>query len=67
MSEIFKPLSNEIYSDWINAIIAEKSDKLTMWEITFVEDMKNKLIARNCRLTERQHIALEAIYAEKTK
>lgn len=67
MAEIFKPLSNEIYLDWINTIIEEASDELTMWESNFITDLLTKLIRSTYKLSEKQHEILERIYAEKTK
>lgn len=65
MSQIFKPLDNKIYLDWIETIKTEASDELSSWETSFVESIESQL--RSGRLmSEKQHEILERIYAEKT-
>lgn len=62
----WKPLTQETYQSWIDAIIAEASDELSDWESEFVESV-NTYLARKGILTEKQAKILERIYAEKTK
>lgn len=62
----WKPLTQETYQSWIDAIIAEASDELSDWESEFVESV-NTYLARKGTLTEKQAKILERIYAEKTK
>ncbi len=65
MSEIWKPQSEEIYKHWISTIENEASDKLSEWEMDFLESI-SKYLDKKGTLTEKQAKILERIYAEKT-
>ena len=66
MAEMWKPQSTETYQQWVDDIIEEASDELTVWESTFVGDMQIRLASRWI-LTERQAQTLEDIYVRYTK
>lgn len=64
------PQSIEVYRSWVDAILSEASDELTVWETNFINDMDEKLtlyagFGRN--LSEKQAETLEGIYAKYTK
>lgn len=65
MSIPFKPQSIEVYQSWIDAILMEASDELTVWESNFVVSIQTWLLSHN--LSELQANTLERIYAAKTK
>jgi hypothetical protein len=65
MPEIWKPQSIEVYRHWVDTIIREAQDKLTVWETEFVDNMDTTLTMR-INLSEKQAAILERIYAEKT-
>lgn len=65
MAEIWKPQPIEVYQSWLDAIKDEALDKLTAWEITFIESIESQLTYKN--LSEKQAEILERIYASKTK
>lgn len=64
MSEIWKPQPKEVYQSWIDALKYEASDKLSSWEIDFIESLESQLRFRN--LSEKQAFLLDRIYADKT-
>ena len=65
MPPIWKPKDPELLKSWVEAIIAEASDELTMWETKFIEDMQTRL-NHGWPLTQSQEEKLEQIYAERT-
>ena len=65
MAKIWKPQSWEVIEQWLKAINEEASDKLTDWEIDFIDSI-NTRVANRWTLTENQEKRLEKIYAEKT-
>lgn len=66
MAEIWKPKSNEVLQDWVDAILTEALDKLNEWESDFIDDIAIR-VANGWKLTQSQEAKLESIYAEKTK
>lgn len=66
MVEMWRPLTIEIYKDWIEAILDEASDELNDWESTFIESIYTRLHNGN-NLTQPQAEKLESIYVAKTK
>lgn len=66
MAEVWKPQPTEVYQSWLQAIRDEASDKLTSWEIDFIDSIEGRL-AFGGSLSEKQATVLERIYAEKTK
>ncbi len=70
MAKIWTPQPIEVYRSWVDAILFEASDELSVWETNFVNDMDDKLtlyagFGRN--LSEKQAETLEGIYAKYTK
>jgi hypothetical protein len=53
----------KVHHEWIDKSLA--SDKLTEWEQTFIESLKEQL-ERKGSLSPRQVEILEKIYADKT-
>ena len=65
MAEMWKPKPKEVLKQWINDVIEEASDRLTMWEMKFIADMEHR-VNNNQPLTQQQEEKLEQIYADKT-
>jgi hypothetical protein len=65
MAEMWKPKSKEVLQQWINDVIEEASDRLTVWEMKFISDMEVR-VKNNQPLTQVQEEKLEEIYADKT-
>jgi len=51
--------------EWIEAIKDETQDKLSSWEIDFIDSVERQL-NHYSKLSDRQIEILEKIYAEKT-
>jgi hypothetical protein len=66
MSKMWSPQSNEILIHWLQTIRDEAEEKLTSWELNFIDSIEGKL-AFGGQLSEKQENILERIYAEKTK
>lgn len=66
MPEQFKPQPKEVIQDWIQRIIDEAQDKLSIWEMKFISDMELAIIKWGA-LTENQQNKLEQIYNDRTK
>ena len=62
----WKPQSIEIYKEWVEVLLTEAQDELTLWELQFVANIESRLINGEI-LTEAQADKLESIYAAKTK
>lgn len=65
MADIWKPQTIEVYQAWVDALKDESSERLSFWEIGFIESI-NEQLSRGRNLTERQADTLEKIYSEKT-
>jgi hypothetical protein len=65
MARIWQPQSIDVYLSWVEAIEEEASDKLSEWELGFIESVHNRLLSK-INLTEKQESILERIYVEKT-
>lgn len=65
MGEIWKPLDNSVYKQWVQDILDESSDELNGWQSNFISDMEYKLNA-GWTLTKGQADKLEEIYTEMT-
>lgn len=65
MAEMWKPKPKEVLKQWIDDVLEEASDRLTVWEMKFVADMEFRVV-NNQPLTEAQELKLEEIYADKT-
>lgn len=65
MPPIWQPKDPEILRSWVDAIMEEASDKLSSWEIDFVESIDRQLRGGRV-LSQKQEEILERIYAEKT-
>lgn len=66
MPEQFKPQPKEVIQDWIQRIIDESQDRLSIWEMKFISDMELAIIKYGS-LTENQQNKLEQIYNDRTK
>lgn len=60
-----KPIDEETLRHWIKTIKDEASDKLTSWEIDFIDSVESAINLVG-KLSPRQEEILERIYAEKT-
>lgn len=65
MAKIWEPQSIEVYQAWVDAISSEASDRITSWEIDFIDSIDSQLKGKR-NLTERQAEILERIYTENT-
>lgn len=70
MAKIWTPQSIEVYRSWVDIILSEASDELSVWETNFINDMDEKLtlyagFGKN--LSQGQAEKLEDIYAKYTK
>jgi hypothetical protein len=65
MANVWKPQTIDVYKLWIEMITEQASDKLSVWEINFLESLSNWLDDGK-NLTVRQAEILEKIYTEKT-
>ena len=63
--KIWQPQPFEVLQQWIDTIQDEASDKLSNWEINFMENISSR-VASKWPLTQRQEEILEKIYSEKT-
>jgi len=66
MSEIWKPLTRDTYKDWVATIISEASDRLSDWEIKFINDMEF-ILSSSRNLSQGQAEKLDELYARYTK
>lgn len=62
MSEIWKPLNQAVYLQWIEKITKEISDSLNDWETRFIHDIGFRLL-RGFNLSKSQANHLENIYS----
>lgn len=65
MTKIWKSQPKEVLQSWIDAILTEASDELSLWETNFIISVNEQVKYKE--LTQRQEEILEKIYAEKTK
>lgn len=62
---MWKSQPKEVIESWISALRDEASDKLTSWEMDFIDSVEGQLF-RKGTLSQKQQEILERIYTEKT-
>lgn len=66
MAKLWQPQDIEVYKSWVEAILDEASNKLSNWEVDFINSIASQL-DNNRNLSEKQADIVERIYSERTK
>ena len=66
MAEMWHPQTIEVYRSWVDAVIDEATDRLSDWELNFINDIDDRLSGLR-QLTQKQAEVLENIYAKYTE
>lgn len=62
MPEVWKPMDNSVYLEWIAMIKDELSDELNSWETNFIDSVEAWL-TNGSNISRKQEEILEKIYA----
>lgn len=62
MPEVWKPMHNTVYLEWITTIKDELSDELNSWETNFIDSVEAWL-TKGSNISRKQEEILEKIYA----
>lgn len=65
MAKVWMPQDPSTIQSWIDTIENEASDRLSEWEMNFIDSIKQQF-HRYGKLSEKQEKVLERIYAEYT-
>lgn len=65
MAKLWQPQDRKVYGEWVSAILAEASDRLSDWENSFMSSIDD-LLTRGRDLTQAQAEKLESIYTKYT-
>lgn len=65
MSEIWKSQPIEVLQHWIESLEMEASERMTDWELNFVESVSNQLSMFG-KLSQKQQEILERLYVKYT-
>jgi hypothetical protein len=66
MAKLWQPQDISVYKSWVEAILDEASNKLSNWEVDFINSIASQL-DNNRNLSEKQADIVERIYSERTK
>lgn len=66
MAKVWKSVGREILLYWIQSIEDEASDRLSAWEVNFIDSLSQQLQYKT-ELSQAQEEKLESIYAKYTK